>query len=257
LHRPYPLVLAVGTLVPKCEAFGLRSTSALSGGGIVKHPLAYVLEQLIHDVHDMFSAAALRGEVDFGFAGGYVGNVDLSQMASAGRPGSSPQHDKWYAASAQELDVRPLVEILNEGSQELQKAAEGAMHCLSVNTKVAVIRSGGLSALVNVLGAGAARAIVHVLCTAPSMPDGSFVAELMAALCRLGSADGRVAAMALDTTPALLELLRSGTAGREQAAGALWNLRMLNATVWSRTPCVYFVLHSPEKLFPPIHQNNA
>jgi len=187
----------------------------------------------------MFSAAALGGEVGFGLARGYVGKADLSEMASAGRPGGSPHDDEWYAASARERDVRPLVEILNEGSQELQKAAESAMHCFSVNTKMAVIESGGLGSLVNLLGAGAARAIVHVLCTAPSKPDVSLVAELMAALCRVGSADGRVAAMALDTTPALIELLRSGTAGKEQAAGALWNLRMLNATVWSRTPFLF------------------
>jgi hypothetical protein len=232
-------VLAVSTPVSESDAFGLRTTSGLSGVGTVKHPLAHVLEQVIYDVHDMFAAAALGGEVGFGLARGSTGTVNLSDS-----------DDKWYAASAREHDVRPLVEMLHDGSEELLRAAEGAVHCFSVNTKVAIIESGGLAALVNLLGAGAARAIVHVLCTAPSIPDGPLVTDLMTSLCRIGSADGRVAAMALDTTPALLELLQTGAAGKEQAAGALWNLRMLNATVWSSTPGL--LLCSPLFSFMPL-----
>lgn len=213
-------VLAVSSPLSEPDALVPQLTSNSSSSGNVKHPLAHVLERLIYDVHDMFSAAALGGEVGFGLPRG-----------SAGVETDSIGNNKWYASSSQETGVRALVDILNEGSEELQKAAEGAMHCFSVNTKVAIIESGGLNALVNLLGAGSARAIVHVLCNAPSIPDGPLVKDLMNSLCRIGCADGRVAAMALDTTPALLALLQSSSAGREQAAGALWNLRMMNAAV--------------------------
>jgi len=211
-------VLAVSTEpAPEADGFGVRAASGLgmSHAAASKHPLAHVLERLVYDVHDMFTASALGGEAGFGLA----------------RGGARGGSNKWYVAPGLEHDVRGLVEIVNDGAEALLKAAEGGMHCFSVDTKVAIIQSGGLAGLVHVLGAGAARAIVHCLSTAPSTPDGPRVSELMAHLCRIGSADGRVATMALDTAPALLQLLQTGASGTEQAAGALWNLRMLNATV--------------------------
>jgi hypothetical protein len=76
------------------------------------------------------------------------------------------------APLARDRSARPLVELLLHGSHEAKQAAAGGLMCLAVNTKMAVIEGGALAEMVELLGSGAAKAIVQLLAGAGRHPDG-------------------------------------------------------------------------------------
>ncbi|KAK3278401.1 hypothetical protein CYMTET_13654 [Cymbomonas tetramitiformis] len=172
--------------------------------------LCYVLEQLVYDLFDMATAAAVAAAKELGEA------VPAGVADPVGR----------------ERSARPLVDLLLHGSAPVKGDALGGLMCLSVNTKMAMIEGGALPEMVEILGSGAAKAIVQLLAGSARHPDGAGVLELVKALQTLAGQDTRVAAVAVGAVPGLVELMQTGNgAGKEQAADALYRLRHMNPNV--------------------------
>mmetsp|Transcript_6755 Transcript_6755/g.12824 ORF Transcript_6755/g.12824 Transcript_6755/m.12824 type:complete len:838 (+) Transcript_6755:2-2515(+) len=191
--------------------YSASSNVASLMGTAESNPLAAVLEQLMYDLFDMATAAAVASARELGES------VPAGVSEPVGRDRSA----------------RPLVNLLLMDAYGVKQQAAGGLMCLSVNTKMALIEGGALSELVELLGSGAAKAIVQLLAGAGrARPDGAGVMELVQALCGLAKQDSRVAAVAVGAVPGLVELLQAGNgAGKEQAAGALYYLRHINPNV--------------------------
>jgi len=173
-------------------------------------PLAPVLEQLAYDLFDMATAAAVESAKELGEA------IPQGVADPTGRNRSA----------------KPLIDLIRMGSEAQRADAVGGMMCLSVNTKMAIIEGGALPEMVEMLGSGAAKAIVQLLAGSVRQPDGSGVMDRVEALWKLAEADPRVASVSVGCVPGLVDLLQRGNvAGKEQAAGALYYLRHMNPQV--------------------------
>jgi len=119
----------------------------------------------------------------------------------------------------------PLVDLLDNGSPQLIENARAGLCCLAAATKVDLIKSGMLSALVEVCGAATAEACLTVLKQACATLDGSGALECGVALAHICQVDDPSRAVADALQQALdwvLPLLETGTdAGRAEAAGTL------------------------------------
>jgi hypothetical protein len=194
------------------ESFGGQGMVPRTGGDAAaeSHALSAVLEQLIYDLFDMATAAAVAAAREVGEA--IPDGVD--------KP------------IARDRSARPLVDLLLHGTPDVKQAAAGGLMCMAVNTKMAVIEGGALAEMVELLGSGAAKAIVQLLAGAGRHPDGLRVTDYVEALCHLAVHDSRVTAVAVGGVPGLVDLLQTGNgAGKEQAAGGLYYLRRINPNI--------------------------
>ena len=127
---------------------------------------------------------------------------------------------------------KPLADLLANGSPQLIGSARAGLCCLSAPSKTNLIKSGMLSALVEVCGATTAEACLIVLKQACATLDGSGALECGAALAKICHVDDPVGAVAEALPQALdwvMPLLETGTdEGRAEAAGTLRCLASAN-----------------------------
>jgi hypothetical protein len=126
----------------------------------------------------------------------------------------------------------PLVDILANGSPQLIENARAGLCCLSAASKTNLIKSGMLSALVEVCGATTAEACLIVLKQACASLDGSGALECGAALakiCQVDDPSGAVANALQQALDWVMPLLETGTdEGCAEAAGTLRCLASAN-----------------------------
>lgn len=129
----------------------------------------------------------------------------------------------------------PLVDLLSNGSPQIIENARAGLCCLSAASKINLIKSGMLSALVEVCGATTAEACLIVLKQACASLDGSGALECGAALakiCQVDDPSGAVANALLQALDWVMPLLETGTdEGRVEAAGTLRCIASANEEV--------------------------
>ncbi|KAK3241543.1 hypothetical protein CYMTET_48699, partial [Cymbomonas tetramitiformis] len=127
-----------------------------------------------------------------------------------------------------------LMELVLEGTEAAQAAAAGALDCLSLGTKVALVEAGGLKALLRLTGLGLAEAVLQLLRGVGSntfarlgqpigTTQGPLLTDLVASLCTLVGRDERLvhsAGPAVAATVMLLSVDVDATRAQEQSAAA-------------------------------------
>lgn len=180
-------VIPAGELNPEApthesmeKVLAVSKTQTLSAGS---QQVAALLEQLMYDLF----ALRLAPLTDAPEAGGAVeGRVH------------NP-HDVYLqcVSEGQATAVfRMLLQLLHNGAEDTKRLARDALQWLSMNTQVAFIEAGALKPLVEILGTGAAPAVVQMLADSVVAKEGVGVVDAARALRTLATDNGAVAGMA-------------------------------------------------------------
>ena len=127
-------------------------------------------------------------------------------------------------------EVRPLVQMLENGSPEVKQQAKAAIESLNVQTQMALIHAGALKPLLELLGPSTAPALVQFCSSAAANHAGHHVAAAGRALSQIIIAQSDIEGitdLSMVAVAGLTQLLALGSPeGKSEAASALWSLSL-------------------------------
>jgi hypothetical protein len=211
-----------------------------------KQNLSALLERLILDTFDEVSTRRQGGGRSGANAAVIAANVALIYGGDGAQPydGTSKLPDRGATAAADGMaDVMEglggsvggegngkdkdrtlpfIVQLCQDCSEEVKAQAAGAVKCLALPTKIALVEAGALRSMVEMIGVHALEALLHLIAGQDPAGDGGDVAEWAAGVARLALSAPDDAVRADAAIRPIVQMLELGSSrGRQEAASAL------------------------------------